>query len=115
MNTSFPTNVEQIGVYKDILSDEFVKETVARKEYILDNNQNSHASCSNVKQNCSQITEELNGVKGALREGIGNYERLTESSLRYADDFIELSKKLRAVSNNIMKQSQLIRENSQRL
>ncbi|MBU1140050.1 MAG: hypothetical protein KKD01_05215 [Proteobacteria bacterium] len=109
MNAPMPENMQQFEVYRDILPNDFIKETVVRQRLIQNNRNEALQSMQKMKCDCSVISDTLGGLTNGFEKGVSSFTKLERSTRNSADAFIELSVQLRKLAENLRTQSQMLK------
>lgn len=101
MNAPIKASIADLGSFEELLSADFIKETLERHQVISENRLLSHNGVGVVKGNCGKIKDNLKTVEKELSKGMARFDVLTSNCMKKAE-FLQ-------------SQARIIRQNAQRI
>jgi hypothetical protein len=106
MNAPLVANIENIVMFREILGEAFVEETLARQREIQNNKRDTLLSLDKIKENCNQISVHMRGIESGFKQLSTNFNKLENTSIEFAEKMLQFSKSSKKLAETFRKDSQ---------
>lgn len=114
MNAPQVANIENIEMFREILGEAFVEETLTRQGEIQQNKRGTLFSLDKFKKSCSQISEHMQGIESDFKQQSINFNKLQNASSEFAASMLLLSKSSKKLAETFAKTAKTITKNLNR-
>ena len=111
MNAPLPIKINNIELYRDVLGEDFVKETEERHHLIQRNKEESRQSTEKIKENFKSMADKFKDLGERFEQGSRSYKELNSASCRNAQLMSEVAVAAKRLAETLRKQSQQIKMN----
>ncbi len=111
MNAPIIANIENIEMFREIIGDGFVEETLTRQKEIQKNKMDAIRSLDRIKENYNLIPEQMQDIESAFRLQSRNFNKLQSTSSEFAVNMDQLRKSSEKLAESCSMIAKNIRKN----